>query len=427
MRRSHYVGKTVTEKILARAAGLHEVSAGDEVTATPDFVMAYELRGITDKLADNLANRLGVKSVRTPEKFVMFIDHRVPARHPDDEALHIQTRAWSKAQGIALFDRRGIGHQVATEEGYAVPGALVVHFDGHISQIGAYSALGLGIRSQIIQAFAEERVTLTVPASIRVRFTGQLQPHCDARDVFHAIVNRVGTDGCSFKMLEFDAEHLGALDTEAMQTIAGLAMFTGAVSAIVNPSSALPPAPVPYKVRLPVMRSDADARYDTDIWLDLNEVVPSVACPPSPGDIRTLTELEGTRIHVGYIGSCASGRLGDLKAAAEILAGRTVAPGFSLHVVPSSQKVMADAAKAGILEALVRAGAYVASASCDFCSGYAGVMTRGQRAVSTGTLNVPGRMGHIESEIYLCSPQTVAATALTGALTDPRNAKRPYV
>lgn len=412
---------TITQKILARSAGLLHVEPGEEISFTPDFVMAYELKGITDKLQDNLISKLGIERLRSPERFIMFIDHRVPSRLPDEEAFHERTRHWSSQLGARLYDRRGIGHQVAVEEGYAVPGSVSVHFDAHVMQLGARGALAFGIRSQLIQAFSEEKVTLEVPASARVRFTGRLQPGSDARDVLHALVQMLGPEGCAFKVLEFDERHLGGLSQDDMQTICGMAMFVGAVSAIVNPSDSAAAVQGPRRANIPHICSDEGAPYAPDLWMDLSTVEPTVAIPPTPAEIRALPGLLGQPVQAGYLGSCASGRIGDLRAAARILAGRQVAPGFSLQVVPSSQLVMAEASRDGTLAALVDAGAFVSSPSCDFCSGYTGVMSAGQRAVSTGTLNVPGRMGHVDAEIYLCSPLVLAATALHGRLTDPRS------
>lgn len=411
---------TISEKILARAAGMPRVVPGEEITFAPDFVMAYELRGITDKLEENLHQRLKIDRIQSPEKFVMFIDHRVPAKVPDDEALHERTRSWSERQGVKLYDRKGIGHQVAVEEGYAVPGSLAVHFDNHVMQVGAYGALGFGVRSQLIQAFAEGLITMRVPASARIRFTGSLNRWCCARDVLHAIIMALGPDGCAFKVIEFDDRHLGNLSREDLQVITGMAMFVGAVSSIVNPGSgASISTHTLVKPAFPHAASDESALYAPDVWIDLDAIAPTVAVPPTPAEIRQIDSVLGHSVQVGYLGSCASGRFSDLQAAAKVLKGRQIAKGFSLHIVPSSQTVMAQAAREGILEALIEAGAFVSSPSCDFCSGYAGVMSAGQRAVSTGTLNVPGRMGHTEAEIYLCSPLVLAASALTGRLTHP--------
>jgi 3-isopropylmalate/(R)-2-methylmalate dehydratase large subunit len=209
-----------------------------------------------------------------------------------------------------------------------------------------------------------------------------------------------------------------------MQTITGLAMFGGAVSAIVPPTpAALAHAAGRARAAIPPAWSDPDAVYAARHVLGLDEVEPLVAAPPDPANVRPLSEVAGLGVDAGYLGSCASGRLEDLRAAARVLAGRRVAPGFSLHVVPTSQALMHAAATEGLLATLVEAGAFVSSPSCDFCSGNIATMAAGQRAVSTGTLNVPGRMGHPSSEIYLCNAAAVAASAVEGRIADPR----PYL
>jgi 3-isopropylmalate/(R)-2-methylmalate dehydratase large subunit len=198
-------------------------------------------------------------------------------------------------------------------------------------------------------------------------------------------------------------------------------MFTGAISAIVNPDEerlayALPRA----RKQLEPQMSDADAEYAAVHEVDLSSVEPLVVVPPSPANTRNLSACEGLEVHAGYLGSCASGRLEDLRAAATILAGRRIASGFSLNVVPTSQEIMAAAAKEGLIATLVEAGAFISSPSCDYCYGRIGTVSAGQRAVSTGTLNVPGRMGSTDAEIYLCSAATLAASAVEGRIADPR-------
>jgi 3-isopropylmalate/(R)-2-methylmalate dehydratase large subunit len=212
-----------------------------------------------------------------------------------------------------------------------------------------------------------------------------------------------------------------AHSTEGLQTVTGLAMFTGAVTAIVNPDAerlayALPRA----RKKLEPVYSDPDAVFAARHTIDLSALTPVVVVPPSPANTRELTEFEGLEVQAGYLGSCASGRLEDLRAAAKVLAGRQVKPGFALHIVPTSQQIMADAAREGLIETLVEAGAFVSSPSCDYCFGRIATMTANQRAVSTGTLNVKGRMGSPDSEIYLCNAATVAASAIEGRIADPR-------
>jgi len=415
------MGFTITEKILARTAGLPFVRAGDDIRAKPDFVLAYDFPGYTDVYFKQMKEDFGIERVAEPERFGIFIDHMVPAVTPKEEDLHIGTRTWCAENGVPLYQRKGIGHQVAAEVGYATPGAFVVHFDGHVSQLGTFGTLAIGLRRNLLEAFVRDTVSLQVPHSVRVNLTGRLQPGVMARDVFHHIVRTLGPSACRFKVMEVGGEGLEQISTEGLQTLTGLAMFTGAVTAIVNPDEkrlayALPRA----RKRLDPVRSDPDATYAAVHDIDLSTLEPVVVVPPSPANTQDLSAHLGLPVQVGYLGSCASGRLEDLRAAARVLSGRQVAPGFQLHIIPTSQEIMAAAANEGLIGPLVAAGAFVSSPSCDYCFGRIGTMTEGQRAVSTGTLNVRGRMGSPDSEIYLCSAATLAASAIEGRLADPR-------
>lgn len=418
------MGYTITEKILARAAGLPAVRAGQDIKAKPDFVLAYDFPGYTDVYFKTMKEDFGIERVAEPERFGIFIDHMVPTATAKEEELHINTRTWCAENKVPLFERRGIGHQVAAEVGYATPGAFVVHFDGHVSQLGTFGTLAIGLRRNVMEAFVSDTVSIRVPDSVRVNLHGSLRPGVMARDVFHHLVRRLGPSSCRFQVLELGGPAVAAMSTEGLQTVTGLAMFTGALTAIVNPDPvrldyALPRA----RKRLEPVASDPDAHYSAVHDIDLSELEPVVVVPPTPADTRDLTEFLGLEINAGYLGSCASGRLEDLRAAAKVLAGRQVAPGVSLHVVPTSQELMAAAAREGLIATLVEAGAFVSSPSCDYCFGRIATMTAGQRAVSTGTLNVRGRMGSPDSEIYLCNAAVVAASAIEGRIADPR----PYL
>lgn len=418
------MGMTIAEKVFARCAGRTEARAGEDLMVKPDFVLAYELKGYTDVFFRTMKEDFGIEKLHDPERFAIFIDHRVPAKTPDQEQLHVQTRAWCAAQGVALFDRIGIGHQVAAEAGYAVPGALVVHFDGHISQLGAFGTLGLGLRSNVLEAFVRDKIALRVPQTTCVRLDGRLPPGVMARDVFHHILCTIGAASCRFQVLELAGEALEQLSLEGLQTITGLAMFTGAATAIVNPSKkALAyTGPRARKTLTPVY-SDPDARYAQTFAVRVDDLEPLVVLPPSPANVRPLSEAAGIKVDAGYLGSCASGRLDDLRAAAAVLRGRKVKAGFSLHVVPTSNAIMAAAASDGTLGILIEAGAFISSPSCDFCSGNIATITGKQRAVSTGPLNVPGRMGDVRGEIFLMNAAAVAAAAIDGKIADPR----PYL
>ncbi|MDT0139074.1 aconitase family protein [Acidovorax sp. PRC11] len=414
----------MTEKILARAAGLARVVPGQEITARPDFVISYDFPGYTDVFFKETREDFGVEKVSSPERFVLFIDHMVPATAPKEEELHQITRAWGKEQGVPVHEREGIGHQVAAELGYAVPGAFAVHFDGHVSQLGAFGTFAFGARKGVVEAFATETLTMTVPATIQVRLTGTLRPGVMARDVFHHMVRVMGPASCRFKVVELCGPVIDALDIEGRQVICGQAMFLGATTMLIAPDAkTLAHAQGRSKIALEPVYPDADAVYERVVAIDVSGLEPIVVVPPSPANTRDLADFTGLEVHTGYLGSCASGRLEDLRIAAQVLRGRRIQPGFQLHVVPTSRAIMAAAAREGLIETLVEAGAFISSPSCDYCFGRIATMSAGQRAVSTGTLNTPGRMGSVDSEIYICNAAVVAASALEGCIADPR----PYL
>ncbi|MDP9877709.1 3-isopropylmalate/(R)-2-methylmalate dehydratase large subunit [Variovorax boronicumulans] len=414
----------MTEKILARASGRERVRPGEEITARPDFVIAYDFPGYTDVFFRETREDFGIEKVSSPERFVLFIDHMVPATAPKEEELHKITRAWGQAQGVPVYEREGIGHQVSAERGYATPGAFVVHFDGHVSQLGAFGAFAFGARKGVLESFVTEMLTLTVPATVKVELTGTLQPGVMARDVFHHMVRVMGPASCRFKAVELCGPVIAAMSIEGRQTLCGQAMFLGATTMLIAPDAkTLAYAEGRSKIALAPVYPDADATYERVVTIDVSSLEPIVVVPPSPANTRDLQDYVGLQVHTGYLGSCASGRLEDLRIAAQVLRGRQIQPGFLLHVVPTSKAIMAAAAREGLIEVLVDAGAFISSPSCDYCFGRIATMSSGQRAVSTGTLNTPGRMGSVDSEIYICNAAVVAASALEGKIADPR----PYL
>jgi 3-isopropylmalate/(R)-2-methylmalate dehydratase large subunit len=413
----------MTEKILARASGRPHVRPGDEVEARPDFVISYDFPGYTDVFFRE-ARELGVERVQDPKRFVLFIDHMVPAATPKEEELHRGTRAWGAAQGVPVHERKGIGHQVSAELGYATPGAFVVHFDGHVSQLGAFGVYAFGARKGVLEAYVSETMAIRVPPTVKIVLTGTLRPGVMARDVFHHLVRVMGPASCAFKAVELAGPVIDAMSIEGRQTICGQAMFLGANTMLIAPDArTLEWVKGRAQLDLAPVYPDEDAVYERVVTVDVSALEPIVVVPPSPANTRDLSEHVGLEVHAGYLGSCASGRLEDLRAAAEVLRGRQIKPGFQLHVVPTSQAIMAQAAREGLLETLVEAGAFVSSPTCDYCYGRIATMADGQRAVSTGTLNTPGRMGSVDSEIYLCNAAVVAASAIEGRIADPR----PYL
>ena len=418
------MGSTIAEKILARASGLSLVRPGDNLKVRPDFVVSYDFPGYTDVIFKQMKEEFGLSGVRDPSRYALFIDHMVPAITPQEEDLHQNTRDWGRLNQVPVYERKGIGHQVASELGYATPGAFVVHFDGHISQLGTFGALAIGVRRHLVEAFVNEKIRLAVPATTRVDLVGQLQPGVMARDVFHHIVRVIGASGCRAQVLELGGPVIDAMSIDGRQTITCLAMFTGAVTAIINPDElTLGYTQSRSRIALDPVWSDADAVYAQRHVIDVSALEPVVVVPPSPAHTRDLKDYIGTEVQVGYLGSCASGRIEDLRAAAAVLRGRSVREGFQLHVVPTSQEIMKQAAAEGLITDLVAAGAFVSSPSCDYCFGRIGVMSAGQKAVSTGTLNVSGRMGSTDSQIFIVNAAAVAAAAIEGVIADPR----PYL
>ncbi len=412
---------TITEKILARAAGVGSCRAGDELNVKPDFVLGYDFPGYSEVFFQQMEEDFGITRLKEPHRYAFFIDHMVPAVTVAEEELHRTTRAWGARHQVAVHERKGIGHQVAAELGYATPGAFVLHFDGHISQLGAFGTLALGVRRHILEAMVKERIAIKVPETVRIDLTGTLPPGVMARDVFHHVVRILGAGSCRFKVVEFGGDAVAQWSVESRQTLCSLAMFTGAITAIINPDlRTLEHAQGRSLVELQPESSDADAVYFSRHSINVSSLEPVVVIPPNPANTRNLVDYLGTPVQVGYLGSCASGRLEDLRAAAHVLRGRHIQPGFQLHVVPTSQEIMSQAAREGTLADLIAAGAFLSSPSCDYCYGRIGVMGPGQRAISTGTLNVPGRMGSADSEIFLANAASVAAAALEGAVADPR-------
>lgn len=412
---------TIAEKILARVSGQDIVRPGDEIKAKPDFVIAYDFPGYTDVIFRQMKEEFGIDRVADPDRFALFIDHMVPAVSPKEEDLHQITRDWGHQNNVPVYERRGIGHHVASELGYSVPGAFAVHFDGHISQMGTFGTLAMGLRKHLLEAFVKEHIKIRVPETVRVNLNGRLRDGVMARDAFHHIVRVLGPSACRFQVLEIGGDALPHISLDGRQTINCLAMFTGAVTSIMNPDEdVLGYVKDRARIDLDPVCSDPDASYAAVHDIDISDLEPVVVVPPRPSNTRNLVEHEGTEVHVGYLGSCASGRIEDLEIAARILRGREIKNGFQLNIVPTSQEIMEQAAKKGLLTDLIASGAYVASSSCDYCFGRAGVMTVGQRAVSTGTLNVRGRMGSPDSEIFIMNAAAVAASALEGKITDPR-------
>lgn len=417
------MGSTITEKILAAAGGLDVVKPGDNAPFRPDYMIAYDFPGYTDVMFRQMADDFGISKVDDPDRYVLFIDHLVTRRDGREEEIHKVTRDWGRANGVEVHEGRGIGHQVAAELGYAMPGKFLVHFDGHISGLGAFGALGWGVRKDLLEAWVTGAVYLDVPATTQFRLTGSFGSGVDNRDLLHHIIAEIGADGCAHQVMEYTGPGAESMSIDRRQGLCAMAMFTGAVSAIFNPDDlSLEYTRKVARAQYEPLSSDPDAEYTAVHDIDLDSLQPQVVLPGSAksSNTKAIHELSGTQVQHAYIGSCASGRIEEIRAAAEILRGKKVADGVRLNVVPTSEMIYRQAKEEGLLDVLTEAGANVAESSCDFCIGYASPLEPGDKCISTGVLNISGRMGSTDAEIFMGSAYTVAASALTGRITDPR-------
>ena len=421
------MGRTITEKILARAAGRAEVTPGQNLPFAPDHMIAYDFPGYTDVMFRQMHDDFGIRELSDPERYVVFIDHMLTKGDTKERDIHQVTRDWCDFYGVTLHEARGIGHQVAAEYGYALPGRFLIHFDGHISGLGAFGALGWGVRRDLLEGWVTGRIHLDVPASVRFELTGAFPDGVDNRDLIHAIIARLGADGCSHQVMEFTGPGAASMSIGRRQGLCGMAMFTGAVSAIFNPDeAALAYARDHARTEFAPLSSDPDAEYSSTHAFDLSELAPQVVLPGSARADNTTdaASVGDTAITKAFIGSCASGRIEDIRAAADVLRGRKVASGVRLNVVPTSKEIHRQAEEEGLLDTLRDAGADIATSSCDFCFGYQKPLGAGENCISTGVLNISGRMGSTDANIYMGSAYTVAASAITGHITDPREVRR---
>ncbi len=414
------MGQTIIEKILSKNLG-RSVYAGDEALFEPDLAVAYDYPGYIDSYEKQLTEELGIDTLKNPDQFMFFIDHFNPAGDEKYRSVHEKTRRFAKRCGIKLYEDIGIGHQVIMEKGHVVPGKLITHFDGHVSSLGALGAGAISVRNALIEVFATQKVSIVVPGTLRVNLVGKLEKGVTARDLFHNLVLHLGPSGGCNLCIEYGGSGLQSLNMDDRITLCNQSMFLSAVTSVCEQDEQTEAflkdiAQQPYTYIVP----DKDATYAKEIDVNLGEVAPVLVAPPSSANTVHIKDYEGMKVDIGYVGSCASGRLTDFQQVLEILEGRHIVQDVHLYAVPSSVKIQKQIAENGMLTKLVDAGACVYYPSCDFCFGMLGVMIPGQVALSTGTLNIPGRMGCTKADIYTASPYTIAASLLNGKVTDPR-------
>ncbi len=409
---------TMSEEILSRRLG-RPVRAGEIVITPVDYVMAHDQ---TSPLAIESFRKLG-RPLFDPERTVIVFDHIIPAATVQAAALQRGIRDWVREQSVGNFLQEGICHQVMVERGFVTPGAVIVGADSHTVTYGALGAFGTGMGStDIAVALATGKTWLRVPETIRFEVTGRLGPGVYAKDLGMAMIGAVGVDGATYMAIEYGGPTVRAMSISERMTLANLSIEMGGKTGLVEPDDVVDEylggrARDPYERVLP-----REPRYARVVEIDASALEPLVALPPDPEHLATAREMEHLEIDQVFIGTCTNGRLDDLAIAAGVLKGRTISPRTRMVVTPASKRVLLEAMERGYIQTFVEAGATVTNPGCGPCIGrHQGVLAAGERAVTTQNRNFPGRMGDPTAEIYLASPATAAATAITGRITDPRS------
>lgn len=392
--------------------------AGEIAVVSVDFAAGQDG---TTPLAIKVFEEMGGERVWDPSKILFVIDHTYPSSSVEISNLHKLMRTFARKQGIRVVEG-DIIHQVILEE-YAVPGMLIVGADSHTTTHGAVGAFATGIGStELAAVMLEGKIWLKVPSTIRVCLEGSLSKGVYAKDIALSVIGEIGADGANYKAIEWTGEALSRLSIESRATLCNMSMEAGAKDAVVE-YDAVTEKYLRELGRSPmaIVRSGRKAEVEDELHVECSKLEPMVAIPSRVDNVRPVREVDGTPIDQAFIGSCTNGRLEDLIEAARILRGRKVKEGVRLIVTPASRRVYMDALKLGILETLLEAGAVVTNPTCGACVGtHLGVLGEGEVAVSSTNRNFVGRMGHPSSKVYLASPATVAASAVRGAITDPR-------
>ncbi len=420
------MGMTMTQKILARRAGLPEVKAGQLIEADLDLVLGND---ITAPVAIKEMSRFRKEGVFDKDKIALVPDHFVPAKDIKSAENCKCVREFAHRNAITNYfevGQMGIEHALLPEQGLVAPGDVIIGADSHTCTYGALGAFSTGVGSTDMAAgMATGKAWFKVPSAIQFYLTGELSPFVSGKDVILHIIGMIGVDGALYQSMEFTGPGVASLSMDDRFTISNMAIEAGGKNGIF---------PVDEKTLAyekehgagegVVFTADEDAVYERTIEINLSEIQPTVSFPHLPENARTFDEIPEIRIDQVVIGSCTNGRISDLRAAAEILKGHHVADGMRCIIIPATNRIYLQAMKEGLLEIFLEAGAVVSTPTCGPClGGYMGILAAGEKCVSTTNRNFVGRMGDTTSEIYLASPATAAASAIAGVIADPRNGK----
>ena len=416
------MGMTMTQKILAAHAGLESVVAGQLINAKLDMVLGND---ITSPVAINEFKKFGFSEVFDKNKISLVMDHFVPNKDIKAAEQTKQCRTFAKTFGIKnYFDvgDMGIEHALLPEKGLVAPGDVIIGADSHTCTYGALGAFSTGVGSTDMAAgMATGQAWFKVPSAIKFNLCGKLRPCCSGKDVILYIIGKIGVDGALYKSMEFTGEGLASLSMDDRLCMANMAIEAGAKNGIFEVDEITLKY---YEERMThpytVYSADDDAEYEQVIDIDLSQINPTVACPHLPENTKNATELSDVKIDQCVIGSCTNGRLSDMAVAAEILKGKHIADGVRCIIIPATQSIYMECIRRGYIETFINAGCAVSTPTCGPClGGYMGILAKGERCISTTNRNFVGRMGHVESEVYLASPAVAAASAITGKISSP--------
>jgi len=416
------MGMTVVEKILARASGREEIKAGEFVTARIDLAMCHEGLGMGTAAGMHEA---GVKKVWDPSRVVLLLDHYVPAPTVQTAEMHKQIRADIKEFGIEIDygESEGVCHQVLIEHGHVLPGLLIVGTDSHTTTYGALGAAGTGIGfSEMAYVLATGELWFRVPATIRFKMSGRLQPLVTAKDVILHIAGKYSAEVAQYKSIEFVGPAAEGLSVESRLTMSNMAVEIGAkfgffetdekTMAYLREMTDQPLTPI---------KAAPDAVYEETYQIDVTDLEPQIAVPFAVDNVKPVSQLGEVTINQAVLGSCTNGRTEDLEAAAKALKGNLVHPEVRLLVIPASKTVYKKALEGGLLKVFLEANAIICNPSCGPCFGqHMGQLASGEVCIASINRNFKGRMGSPEAKVYLASPVTVAASAIAGKIVDPR-------
>lgn len=416
------MGMTMTQKILAAHAGLDSVQAGQLIEADLDLVLGND---VTTPVAIHEMEKFNKKEVFDKTKIALVMDHFTPNKDIKSAEHCKCVRQFSAVNEIKNFfdvGSMGIEHALLPEKGLIVAGETCIGADSHTCTYGALGAFSTGVGSTDMAAgMVTGKAWFKVPSAIKFNIVGEKAPYISGKDVILHIIGMIGVDGALYKSMEFVGDGIRNLTMDDRFTIANMAIEAGAKNGIF-PVDELTEEYIKEHSDKPYTKyeADADAEYDEEYTIDLSTLKPTVAFPHLPENTKTIDEVGDIKIDQVVIGSCTNGRISDMRIAAEIIKGRKIADGVRVIVIPGTQAVYLQCIKEGLMTIFVEAGAVVSTPTCGPClGGHMGVMAAGERAVSTTNRNFVGRMGHVDSEVYLASPAVAAASAITGKISSP--------